>query len=77
MTFWAEDDPYLDEMKGMQKIWGKCIQKKLKATATMEVPWVLSDEGLKFGENGGDLNLTSYLPISNSNDFLNSIHSPM
>ena len=61
MIFWAEDDPYLDEMKGMQKIWGKCSHKRLKAAAAMEVLRVLSDEGLKFGENGGEIRFHPFI----------------
>ena len=45
---WAEDDSYLDEMKGMQKIWREYTLRWLDAAAKMDASWVLSDEALNF-----------------------------
>ena len=50
---WAEDDSYLDEMKGMKKIWRKCALRWLDAAAKWCALWVLSDEAFEFWRKMG------------------------
>ena len=63
-------DTYLNGMKGMQKFWGKCAQKKLDGAANDGASWVLW-WNLKLLEKMG-WNLISPLPFL----FSFSVHSP-